>query len=143
MKDKQNKLVIFRSKKIRRIWYEDEWYYSVVDIIAALTDSPTPRQYWSKVKQREFVKIQLSPIWVQLKLTSKDGKNYKTDCVNTKSALRLIQSIPSPKAEPFKRWLAQVGQDRLDEIENPELAQQRRMIDQKLKISYTQNEFQN
>lgn len=72
MEDNQNKqpnkLVIFRSKEIRRIWYEDEWYYSVVDIIAALTDSPTPRQYWGKVKKREFVKIQLSPIWVQLKL---------------------------------------------------------------------------
>lgn len=120
-----NKLVIFRSKEIRRIWHENEWFYSVVDIIAALTDSPTPRQYWGKVKEREFVKFQLSPIWVQLKLPSNDGKNYKTDCVNTKSALRLIQSIPSPKAEPFKRWLAQVGQDRLDEIENPELAQQR------------------
>ncbi len=125
MAEKQNKLVIFRSKEIRRIWHEDEWYYSVVDIIAALTDSPTPRQYWGKVKQREFVKIQLSPIWIQLKLPSKDGKSYKTDCVNTKGALRLIQSIPSRKAEPFKRWLAQVGQDRLDEIENPELAQQR------------------
>jgi DNA-damage-inducible protein D len=129
MKDKQNnqpnKLVIFQSKEIRRIWYEDEWYYSVVDIITALTDSPTPRQYWGKVKQREFEKNQLSPIWVQLKLSSKDGKSYKTDCVNTKGALRLIQSIPSKKAEPFKRWLAQVGQDRLDEIENPELAQQR------------------
>ena len=125
MAEKQNKLVIFQSKKIRRIWQEDEWYYSVVDIIAVLTDSPTPRQYWGKVKQREFVKIQLSPIWVQLKLPSKDGKSYKTDCVNTKGALRLIQSIPSRKAEPFKRWLAQVGQDRLDEIENPELAQQR------------------
>ena len=125
MPEQPNKLVIFQSKKIRRIWHEDEWYYSVVDIIAALTDSPTPRQYWGKVKQREFVKIQLSPIWVQLKLPSKDGKSYKTDCVNTKGALRLIQSIPSKKAEPFKRWLAQVGQDRLDEIENPELAQQR------------------
>ena len=125
MDESKNKLVVFQSKKIRRIWHEDEWYYSVVDIIAALTDSPTPRQYWGKVKQREFVKFQLSPIWVQLKLPSKDGKSYKTDCVNTKGALRLIQSIPSKKAEPFKRWLAQVGQDRLDEIENPELAQQR------------------
>ena len=125
MDESKNKLVVFQSKKIRRIWHEDEWYYSVVDIIAALTDSPTPRQYWGKVKQREFVKFQLSPIWVQLKLPSKDGKSYKTDCVNTKGALRLIQSIPSRKAEPFKRWLAQVGQDRLDEIENPELAQQR------------------
>ena len=125
MTEKQNKLVVFRSKEIRRIWHEDEWYYSVVDIVTALTDSPTPRQYWGKVKQREFIKIQLSPIWIQLKLLSRDGKSYNTDCVNTKSALRLIQSIPSKKAEPFKRWLAQVGQDRLDEIENPELAQQR------------------
>lgn len=101
------------------------WYYSVVDIIAALTDSPTPRQYWGKVKEREFVQLQLSPIWVQLKLPAQDGKMRQTDCVNTKGALRLIQSIPDKKAEPFKRWLAQVGQDRLDEIENPELAQQR------------------
>jgi DNA-damage-inducible protein D len=120
-----NKLVIFRSKEIRRIWHDEEWYYSVVDIIAALTDSPTPRQYWGKVKEREFVKLQLSPIWVRLKLKAPDGKMRLTDCVNTKGALRLIQSIPSPKAEPFKRWLAQVGQERLDEIENPELAQQR------------------
>ena len=112
-----NKLVIFQSKKIRRIWNEDEWYYSVVDIVAALTDSPTPRQYWGKVKEREFIKLQLSPIWVRLKLPAKDGKIRQTDCVNTKGAFRLIQSIPSKKAEPFKRWLAQVGKDRLDEIE--------------------------
>jgi len=125
MVDKQNKLVVFQSKKIRRMWHEDEWYYSVVDIIVALTDSPTPRQYWGKVKEREFVRLQLSPIWVQLKLPAQDGKMRQTDCVNTKGALRLIQSISSKKAEPFKRWLAQVGQDRLDEIENPELAQQR------------------
>ena len=79
-----NKLVIFQSKKIRRIWYEEDWYYSVVDIIAALTESPTPRQYWEKIKQREFIKLQLSPIWGQLKLESADGKKYATDCVNTK-----------------------------------------------------------
>ena len=125
MDESKNKLVIFQSKKIRRIWHKDEWYYSVVDIIAALTDSPTPRQYWGKVKEREFVHLQLSPIWVRLKLQAQDGKMRQTDCANTKGALRLIQSIPSKKAEPLKRWLAQVGQDRLDEIENPELAQQR------------------
>ncbi len=125
MPENQKKFVMFQSKDIRRIWYEEEWHYSVVDIIEALTDSPTPRQYWGKVKDREFIKLQLSPIWVQLKLPSKDGKNYKTDCVNTKSAFRLIQSIPSKKAEPFKQWLAQVGKERLDEIENPELAQAR------------------
>ncbi len=122
---KDNKLVVFQNKNIRRIWREEEWYYSVVDIIEVLTDSPTPRQYWGKVKDREFVKLQLSPIWVQLKLLSNDGKKYKTDCVNTKGAFRLIQSIPSKKAEPFKQWLAQVGKERLDEIENPELAQER------------------
>jgi len=122
---KDNKLVVFQNKNIRRIWHEEEWYYSVVDIIEVLTDSPTPRQYWGKVKDREFVKLQLSPIWVQLKLLSNDGKKYKTDCVNTKGAFRLIQSIPSKKAEPFKQWLAQVGKERLDEIENPELAQER------------------
>ena len=74
MDNQQNKLVVFQSKDIRRIWHEEEWYYSVVDIIAALTDSPTPRQYWGKVKQREFVEIELSPIWVQLKLPAGDGK---------------------------------------------------------------------
>jgi len=125
MDNQQNKLVVFQNKNIRRIWQDEEWFYSVVDIIEVLTDSPTPRQYWGKVKDREFTKLQLSPIWVQLKLLSKDGKKYKTDCVNTKGAFRLIQSIPSKKAEPFKQWLAQVGKERLDEIENPELAQER------------------
>jgi prophage antirepressor-like protein len=121
----QNKLVVFGSKKIRRIWYAEEWYFSVVDIVEALSDSPTPRQYWGKVKQREFIDLQLSPIWIQLKLESADGKKYATDCANTESLFRIIQSIPSPKAEPFKRWLAKVGYDRVQEIENPELAQER------------------
>ncbi len=120
-----NKIVVFESKTIRRIWHEEEWYFSVVDVVEALTDSPTPRQYWGKVKQREFVKLQLSPIWVQLKLESSDGKTYITDCANTKGMFRIIQSIPSPKAEPFKQWLAQVGYERVQEIENPELAQER------------------
>jgi len=125
MDNQQNKLVVFQNKNIRRIWQDEEWFYSVVDIIEVLTDSPTPRQYWGKVKDREFAKLQLSPIWVRLKLTANDGKNRLTDCVNTKGAFRLIQSIPSKKAEPFKQWLAQVGKERLDEIENPELAQER------------------
>ena len=121
----QNKLTVFQDKNIRRTWHQEEWFYSVVDIIAVLTNSPTPRQYWGKVKDREFTKHQLSPIWVQLKLLSKDGKKYMTDCANTKGVFRIIQSIPSKKAEPFKIWLAQVGKERLDEIENPELAQER------------------
>ena len=123
--DQQNKLVIFQSKEIRRIWHEEEWFYSVIDIVEVLTDSPTPRQYWGKVKDREFFKLELSPIWVRLKLTATDGKLRQTDCVNTKGAFRLIQSIPSKKAEPFKRWLAKVGSERIEEIENPELAQGR------------------
>jgi len=128
-----HKLVLFQSKKIRRIWHQDEWFYSVVDIVEALTESPTPRQYWGKLKQREFIELQLYPIWVQLKLESSDGKKYDTDCVNTKNAFRLIQSIPSKNAEPFKMWLAEVGKERLDEIENPELAQERmkRIYEQK------------
>lgn len=112
MEKPENKLAVFQDKNIRRIWHENEWFYSVVDIIEVLTDSPTPRQYWGKVKDREFVKNQLSPIWVRLKLIANDGKKRLTDCVNSKGAFRLIQSIPSKKAEPFKQWLAQVGKER-------------------------------
>ncbi|MCX5809412.1 MAG: Bro-N domain-containing protein [Proteobacteria bacterium] len=120
-----HKIVVFESKKIRRIWHEEEWYFSVVDVVEALTDSPTPRQYWGKVKRREFIDLQLSPVWIQLKLEASDGKKYITDCASTKGMFRIIQSIPSPKAEPFKQWLAQVGYERVQEIENPELAQER------------------
>jgi DNA-damage-inducible protein D len=121
----KNKLIVFQDKKIRRIWHNDEWYFSIVDIISVLTDSPTPRQYWGKVKDREFRSLELSPIWVQLKLEASDGKLRKTDCANTKSLFRIIQSIPSKKAEPFKQWLAQVGYERIEEIEDPELGQDR------------------
>lgn len=121
----KDKIIVFEDKRIRRTWFNDEWWYSVVDIVAVLTDSPTPRQYWGKVKQREFVELELYPIWVQLKLESSDGKRYNTDCVSTKGAFRLIQSIPSKKAEPFKQWLAQLGKERIEEIEDPELAQNR------------------
>lgn len=125
--ESQGKIVVFGAKKIRRAWVDEEWYFSVVDIIGALTDSPNPRNYWSMMKAREQKGsgVELSTFCVQLKLTSADGKTYKTDCVNTENAFRIIQSIPSPKAEPFKRWLAQVGHERIKEIENPELAQQR------------------
>ncbi len=118
-------LVAFEGKRIRRIWHDAQWYFSVVDVVEALTDSPTPRQYWGKVKERAFIDLELSPIWVQLKLPSADGKYYETDCANTESMFRIIQSIPSPKAEPFKQWLARVGYERIKEIENPELAQER------------------
>lgn len=124
MKEK-NKLVVFQDKKIRRIWHNDEWYFSVVDVVKVLTDSPTPRQYWGKVKDREFNDIELSPIWVQLKMPAEDGKMRLTDCADTKSLFRIIQSIPSKKAEPFKQWLAKIGYERIQEIENPELGQNR------------------
>ncbi len=123
--EKDKALVAFQDKKIRRLWYNNEWFYSVVDIVVVLTDSPTPRQYWGKVKDREFIALELSPIWVQLKLPAEDGKLRFTDCVSTKNAFRLIQSIPSKKAEPFKQWLAQLAQERIEEIGNPELAQDR------------------
>ena len=124
------KIVLFEGVSIRRIWHEEEWFYSVVDVVAVLTDSVKPRDYWSKMKVRteEEVEFQLSTICRQLKLESSDGKKYATDCANTKNIFRIIQSIPSKKAEPFKQWLAQVGKERLDEIENPELAQERMKV---------------
>ncbi|EKE15876.1 MAG: hypothetical protein ACD_11C00090G0001 [uncultured bacterium] len=129
----ENHLSIFKGKNIRRTIFNKEWYFSVVDVVEVLTDSPTPRQYWGKIKQREFTDSQLSPIWVQLKLTSSDGKKYETDCANTEGMFRIIQSIPSPKAEPFKRWLAKVGYERIQEVENPELASKRTRLLYKLK----------
>jgi len=125
--DSQGKIVVFGAKQIRRVWHEEQWFFSVVDIIGALTDSPNPRDYWYRMKRREKESsgVELSTLCRQLKLTAADGKSYVTEAVNTESAFRIIQSIPSPKAEPFKRWLAQVGYQRVQEIENPELAQQR------------------
>lgn len=119
------KLAVFEGKQIRKIIHDSEWWFSVIDVVEVLSESPTPRQYWGKVKKREFADLQLSPVWVQLKLEASDGKKYATDCANTKGLFRIIQSIPSPKAEPFKQWLAQVGYERIQEIENPELAQER------------------
>jgi len=118
---------LFQDKKIRSVWNDEEeqWYFSVVDVVEALTDSPNPRQYWRKMKDRDLKEYELYPIWVQLKLPSSDGKRYATDCANVKGLFRIIQSIPSPKAELFKQWLAQVGYERMLEIENPELAQER------------------
>ena len=119
---------LFESKKVRSIWDEEEqkWYFSVIDAVGALTDSDDPKDYWYRMKKREKISgIELSTICRQLKLESSDGKKYQTDCADVEGLLRIIQSIPSPKAEPFKRWLAKVGYERLEEIENPELAQAR------------------
>jgi DNA-damage-inducible protein D len=126
-KKQYNKIALFEKKEIRKIWHENQWYFSVVNIVEALTDSPDPKDYWYRMKKRmnEEEQIELSTICRQLKLPASDGKKYKTDCANTEGILRIIQSIPSPKAEPFKRWLAKVGYERIEEIENPELAQER------------------
>lgn len=123
----QGRIIVFGSKQIRRKWHEEQWYFSVVDIIAALTDSTAPAKYWTAMKRREekISGIQLSTFCRQLRLTAGDGKTYVTEAVNTEAAFRIVQSIPSAKAEPFKRWLAEVGYQRVQEIENPELAQQR------------------
>jgi hypothetical protein len=120
--DKNKSLVVFQDKKIRRIWHQDEWFYSVIDIVGVLSESNSPTIYWRVLKHRE---PQLVTICNGLKMSAEDGKLRFTDCVNTKNAFRLIQSIPSKKAEPFKQWLAQVGHERILEIENPELAQNR------------------
>ena len=126
MTDSDKALVVFQGKKIRRTWFNEEWWFSVVDIVEALTESGRARKYWSDLKTRLTEEgFELSAKIGQLKLVSADGKSYQTDCVNTKNAFRIIQSIPSKKAEPFKQWLAQVGYDRVQEIENPELAQKR------------------
>ena len=122
MGQNDSKIIVFEDKKIRRIWHDNEWYFSVVDIVGTLTESSNPNNYWKVLKHREK---QLVTICNQLKLQSSDGKNYSTDCANTESLFRIIQSIPSQKAEPFKRWLAKVGYERIQEIENPELAQER------------------
>ena len=115
---------LFEEKKVRVHWDEsaEEWYFSVIDIVEILTDSANPRDYWFKMKQRITLEdgIELSTICRQLKMVSSDGKKYNTDCANVRSLLRIIQSIPSPKAEPFKQWLAKVGYERIQETADPE-----------------------
>src|SRR5258708_4100813 len=121
------KIAIFKGKKVRRIIYKNEWWFSIIDVIEVLTDSSIPRRYWSdlKINLKKEGYVELYEKIVHLKLDSVDGKKYLTDCANTESIFRIIQSIPSPKAEPFKRWLAKVGYERVQEIEDPELATKR------------------
>ena len=104
----EQKIAIFKQKSIRKVIYKNEWWFSVVDVISALTDSNNPRRYWSdlKIKITKDGYRELYEKIVQLKLTSSDNKSYETDCANTETIFRIIESIPSPKAEPFKRWLA-------------------------------------
>jgi prophage antirepressor-like protein len=125
--ESENALFVFQGKEIRRTWHNGEWYFSVVDVVEVLTDSVKPRDYWYRLKERELESggVELSTFCRRLKLPAPDGKMRITDCANTENRFRIIQSIPSKKAEPFKRWLARVGYERIREIENPELAQER------------------
>ncbi len=123
----KNKLALFNGKHIRKVHHQGEWWFSIIDVIEVLTESDRPRKYWNDLKKslNDEGFDQLSGKIGQLKLMSSDGKKYLTDCSNTEGLFRIIQSIPSPKAEPFKLWLAKVGYERVQEIEKPELAQKR------------------
>ncbi len=129
LKNQASAIVVFESRKIRRDWHQEEWWFSVIDVVAVLTEQTDllkARKYWNKLAQR--LRNEGSEVVTnchQLKMKAPDGKMRKTDCANTEGIFRIIQSVPSPKAEPFKRWLAKVGYQRVQEIENPELAQER------------------
>ena len=131
MENVEKHLAVFEGRNIRRHWdsKEEKWYFSVVDVVAALTESTIPRRYWSDLKiNLKDEGSQLYEKIVQLKMRSSDGKEYDTDCADTETMFRIIQSIPSPNAEPFKLWLARVGYERIQEIENPELTQERMKV---------------
>jgi len=136
----KTKIAVFKGHKVRKAIHNNEWWFSVIDVIEVLTDSSNPRDYWYRMKIREKneSEIELSTNCRQLKLKSSDGKFYETDCANTEGVFRIVQSVPSPKAEPFKRWLAKVGYERIKEIEDPELATKRTRILYKLK-GYSDN----
>jgi hypothetical protein len=139
--DKDNSIKLFEEKTIRTQWDADaeKWFFSVVDTISVLTDSDNPRRYWSDLKRK--LKAEGSQLYeeiVQLKMKSSDGKSYNTDVADTEQLLRLIQSIPSKKAEPFKLWLAQVGSERIEETSDPELAIDR-ALETYLKKGYSRN----
>lgn len=129
MEKEQNKLVVFESKEIRRVWHNDEWWFSVNDVIETLTDSKDVKQYIKKMRSRdEALNSYWGTICTPLQMIAKDGKKRKSNAANTEGILRIIQSIPSKKAEPFKQWLAKVGYERIQEIENPELAAERARV---------------
>lgn len=138
---KVNAIQLFENKKVRTAWdaEQEKWYVSIIDVIEVLTNSPNPRKYWSVLKLRlEKEGSQLATNCSQLKLQSSDGKFYKTDVADTEQLFRLIQSIPSPKAEPFKLWLAQIASERLDEMQDPELTIDR-ALEQYLQLGYSES----
>ena len=122
--EENNKLNVFQGNTIRKEWHNDQWYFSVIDVIEILTDSVEPRNYWATLKKRE---PQLLTVCQQLKMKAQDGRSRSTDCASTEGILRIVMSVPSPKAEPLKQWLAQVGTERIQETENPELMSERQI----------------
>lgn len=123
---KENALAPFEGKEIRKIWHDEQWYFSVVDVIGVLTDSSQPSRYWADLKKRsEKESNQSFDFCERLKLSRPDGKTYPTDCANTEGVLRILMSVPSPKVEPLKLWLAEQGKRAIDEAENPELSYER------------------
>ena len=135
------RIKLFEDKKVRTIWDKEseEWYFSVVDVVAVLTESANPNNYWKVLKNRlKKEGSQLVTDCNQLKLPAADGKMYKTDCMTTEQLFRLIQSIPSPKAEPFKLWMAQVAKERLDEMQDPEQGIQRALLEYRA-LGYSEN----
>ncbi len=137
----KDKIQIFEEKKVRTAWDEEseEWYFSIVDVVGVLTDSLNPNNYWKVLKNRlKKEGSQLVTNCNQLKMPSSDGKYYKTDVADTEQLFRLIQSIPSPKAEPFKLWIAQVAKERLDQMQDPELSIEQAMMDYK-RLGYSDN----
>jgi DNA-damage-inducible protein D len=121
------KIAVFKGKQVRKTVHKNEWWFSIIDVVEALTGTERPRKYWNDLKKKLIKEGygELSEKIGQLKLKASDGKEYLTDCANTETIFRIIQAIPSPKAEPFKRWLARVGYERIQEIEDPELAMKR------------------
>ena len=134
------KIAIFQRKEVRKIIHNNEWWFSVTDVIEVLTNTDRPRKYWSDLKKKLIKEgyLEVSENIGQLKIMATDGKMRETDCANTETIFRIIQTIPSPKAEPFKRWLAKVGYERVQEIEDPELATKRTKMFYKLK-GYPEN----
>lgn len=132
----ESQLALFKGKAIRQVFHDDEWFFSIVDTISAITETDRARQYWSDLKTQLAEKEGYSELYeeiVQLKMPSSDGKMYKTDCVNTETLFRIIQSVPSPKAEPFKKWLAKIAYERIQEFQNPEIAIKRALLIYKVK----------
>ena len=125
-KEIKKNIALFEGNQVRRVWHEEKWFFSIIDVVKILTDTTIPRRYWSDLKSKLINEgSEVYEKIVQLKMQAPDGKLYETDCFDIENILRVIQSIPSPKAEPFKQWLARVGKERVDEIQNPELAMER------------------